>query len=83
MRLFSEAPCCWLCRSLADRAAFHNAVRAAGPVAKVEPAGYYLLTGYAPVKALLDDHERFSKAEGNQFAPEYRCEAWLPIAKKG
>ncbi|MDO7834409.1 cytochrome P450 [Sphingobium sp. HBC34] len=55
--------------ALADRAAFHNALRDGGHVARVEPAGYYLVGGFRQVRALLEDHATFSKAEGNQFVP--------------
>jgi cytochrome P450 len=55
--------------ALAERAAFHNALRDGGHVARVEPAGYYLIGGYQEVRALLEDHATFSKSEGNQFVP--------------
>lgn len=55
--------------ALADRAGFYNRLREQCPVARVEKQGYYVLSGYENVKNLLLDHERFSKREGNQFAP--------------
>ncbi|TWH87071.1 cytochrome P450 [Novosphingobium taihuense] len=55
--------------ALADRAAFHNRLRRAGPVSRAGDGDYYLVAGFEAVKTLLEDHGRFSKVDGNQLAP--------------
>lgn len=57
--------------ALADRATFHNALRAESPVAKVDGAAHdhFVVTGFENVRTLLNDHARFSKHWGGQMVP--------------
>lgn len=57
--------------ALADRAAFHNALRNQSPVFKVENAAHehFLMLGYDNVRMMLNDHQRFSKYWGGQMVP--------------
>jgi cytochrome P450 len=54
--------------ALANRPAFHNALRDPG-VAQAEGGQYYYVAGFENVKAVLEDHTRFTKVWGSQLAP--------------
>jgi len=53
--------------ALADRVGFYNELRRQCPVARVERGDYYILSSFRDVETLLKDHERFTKAWGNQL----------------
>lgn len=55
-------------RALADPVTFHENLREGGRVAHVPAQDYYLVGGYDEVKAVMDDHTRFTKSLGNQLA---------------
>lgn len=59
-------------QALADRPAFHDQLREYG-VAQAEGGQYYYAAGLENVKAVLEDHQTFTKAWGSQLAPMEHC----------
>ncbi len=55
--------------AMANRPRFHSALRETSPVARSADGEYYLVAGFENVKAVLENHEHFSKSWGSQLAP--------------
>ncbi|MWA04965.1 cytochrome P450 [Actinomadura sp. LD22] len=65
-------------RFRSDPDAFHERLRAAGPVVFLEPYRAWAVARYAEVHEVLRDHERFCSAAGVGVANFWHEEPWRP-----